>query len=240
MEPRKLTSEMMPRSTFEPPSVPRETISGRRASEMVDPVEARTSLAILMSCPPTESRPSPALTTWAGRTLSVPTNEATYAERREVVDLEWRPDLLDLALAHDHDPVRQRERLLLIVGHVDRRDPELSLDRPDLGRAARRGSWRRGRTGARRGGGPAARSPAPGRAQHAAADRPRAGTETACRLSPQVDQLEELADALLDLVRSGACEPSARSRCCSTRSCSGIARRTGRPCRCCACSAACR
>ena len=52
--------------------------------------------------------------------------------RREVVDLERRADLLDPALAHDHDPVGQRERLLLVVGDVDGGDPELALDRPDL------------------------------------------------------------------------------------------------------------
>ena len=48
--------------------------------------------------------------------------------RREVVDLGRRADLLDPALAHDHDAVGQRERLLLVVGHVDRGDAELALD----------------------------------------------------------------------------------------------------------------
>ena len=62
----------------------------------------------------------------------MPTNDATNARRREVVDLERRPDLLDPAVAHDHDPVGQRERLLLVVGDVHGGDPELALDRPDL------------------------------------------------------------------------------------------------------------
>jgi hypothetical protein len=35
-------------------------------------------------------------------------------------------------VAHDHDPVRQLERLLLVVRHVDGRDPELTLDLADL------------------------------------------------------------------------------------------------------------
>ena len=51
---------------------------------------------------------------------------------REVVDLERRADLLDPALAHHHDPVGQLERLLLVVGDVDGRDPELALDLADL------------------------------------------------------------------------------------------------------------
>ena len=51
---------------------------------------------------------------------------------REVVDLRRRPDLLDPSVAHDHDPVGQREGLLLVVGDVDGGDPELALDRPDL------------------------------------------------------------------------------------------------------------
>ena len=60
-------------------------------------------------------------------------DEARHERRlREVVDLEGRPDLLDPALAHHDDPVRQRERLFLVVRDIDRGDPERSLDGPDL------------------------------------------------------------------------------------------------------------
>ena len=52
--------------------------------------------------------------------------------RREVVDVGRSADLLDPAFAHHDDPVRQRERLLLVVRHIDGGDAELALDRPDL------------------------------------------------------------------------------------------------------------
>ena len=50
----------------------------------------------------------------------------------EVVDLKRRADLLDPAVAHHHHPVGERERLLLIVRDIDRRDPQLALDRANL------------------------------------------------------------------------------------------------------------
>ena len=52
--------------------------------------------------------------------------------RRTVVELLGQAELLDLALVHDRDPVAHRERLLLIVGHVDERDPDLDLDPLEL------------------------------------------------------------------------------------------------------------
>ena len=42
------------------------------------------------------------------------------------------PELLDLAGVHDRDPVAHRERLLLVVGHVHERDPDLGLDALEL------------------------------------------------------------------------------------------------------------
>ena len=47
---------------------------------------------------------------------------------RMLVDLLGRPALDDPAVAHDGDPVRHRERLLLVVGDVDEGDPDLALD----------------------------------------------------------------------------------------------------------------
>src|SRR6185503_11775287 len=40
--------------------------------------------------------------------------------------------LLDQAVAHDDDHVAHRQRLLLVVGHVDERDPHLALERLEL------------------------------------------------------------------------------------------------------------
>ena len=48
--------------------------------------------------------------------------------RRLLVDLARAADLLDPAAVHDRDPVGHRERLFLVVRHVDERRPELVLD----------------------------------------------------------------------------------------------------------------
>ena len=113
--------------------------------------------------------------------LSVPDERGHEGGRREVVDLGRRADLLDPALAHDHDPVGQRERLLLVVGDVDRGDPELALDRSGSPCAGRSGSWRRAPTAVRRAAGPGARWRARGRARRAAAGRPTAATDSGRR-----------------------------------------------------------
>ena len=54
------------------------------------------------------------------------------ARGRALVELLGRPELLDLAGVHDRDPVAHRERLLLVVGHVHERDPDLRLDALEL------------------------------------------------------------------------------------------------------------
>ena len=40
--------------------------------------------------------------------------------------------LLDPAVAHDDDHVAHRQRLLLVVGHVDEGDPDLALELLEL------------------------------------------------------------------------------------------------------------
>src|SRR5215813_8385099 len=55
------------------------------------------------------------------------------AAPRPLVQLPRGRRLEDEAVAHDRDPVGERQRLLLIVGDVDRRDAELLLQRADLG-----------------------------------------------------------------------------------------------------------
>ena len=157
--------------------------------------------------------------------------------RREVVDLGRRADLLDPALAHHDDPIGQRERLLLVVGDVDRRDAELALDRADLlaqrdadlrverrQRLVEQQDLRLDRQGPRQ------RDPLLLPARQL--------VRVAVALVRQVDQLEQLADALADLGPSAAAGCAARSRCCRPRSCSGTGRTTGTPCRRCAGSAA--
>ena len=49
-----------------------------------------------------------------------------------LVDLLGDGDLLDDAAVHDRDPVGHRQRLLLVVGDVDERDPDLLLDPLEL------------------------------------------------------------------------------------------------------------
>ena len=57
---------------------------------------------------------------------------ATNALLRMLVDLARAPDLLHLAVVHDGDPVGHRQRLFLVVRHVDERRPELVLDALEL------------------------------------------------------------------------------------------------------------
>ena len=45
-----------------------------------------------------------------------------------VVDLARAPYLLDLPAVHDGDPVGHRKRLVLVVGHVHERRPQLGLN----------------------------------------------------------------------------------------------------------------
>ena len=135
IEPRKLMSSTVPWSRFEPSSPSPSAIPLGPERERDRPSARCRRRRPCPSGPPgrrSTAGPSTASMTPAATRLSVPTNEATNAVAREVVDLGRRADLLDPAVAHDDDPVGQRERLLLVVGHVDRRDPELALDRPDL------------------------------------------------------------------------------------------------------------
>ena len=52
--------------------------------------------------------------------------------RGRAVHLRGRAHLLDAAAVHHRDVVGDRERLFLVVRDVERRDPELELDAPDL------------------------------------------------------------------------------------------------------------
>src|SRR5215208_5644739 len=47
-------------------------------------------------------------------------------------DFDFSSALLDPALVEDRDPIRHREGLLLVMGHVDEGDPDLVLDQVQL------------------------------------------------------------------------------------------------------------
>ena len=57
---------------------------------------------------------------------------ATNTVDGPVVDLGRGADLVDVARVHDRDAVTHRQRFLLVVGHVDERDPDLALDALEL------------------------------------------------------------------------------------------------------------
>ena len=63
-----------------------------------------------------------------------PTKPATNSLAGSLVDLGRRADLLDAAVGEDRDAIAHRQRLVLIVGDVDERDPlaQLALDRLQL------------------------------------------------------------------------------------------------------------
>ena len=144
------------------------------------------------------------------------------------VDLERPAALHDRAgLEHD-DAVGERERLLLVVRHVDRRDAELALQRADLPphlqpelRVEVRerlvqeqdvGLERRGR----------------GRARRAAAARRRAGPGTGAR-PPRPKSSRARAPAATSARAGPSPRPKPR---CRARSCAGRARSSGRRGRC--------
>ena len=78
------------------------------------------------------ARPTIASATAPVSRFDVPTKPATNRRRGPLVDLGRRADLLDPAVVEDRQAVAHRERLLLVVGHVDERDADLLLDRLEL------------------------------------------------------------------------------------------------------------
>src|SRR2546427_753424 len=119
------------------PSVRRRALTGD--GELPGPERQEDPLAV-----PTDVRSDP-------QPLALPVHEALpgrdHPARQEIrdadevgdevgagprVDLLWAPDLLDPAVPHHRDAVGDRERLLLIVGDVEGRDPEVLLDPADL------------------------------------------------------------------------------------------------------------
>ena len=59
-------------------------------------------------------------------------NRAGELVRRLLVNLARRADLLDLSVIHHRDAVGQRQRLLLVVRHVEARRARLGMNAPQL------------------------------------------------------------------------------------------------------------
>ncbi len=47
---------------------------------------------------------------------------------RRFIDFRWRADLQDTPLVQDGDPIRHRERFLLVMRHIHKRQPHVLLD----------------------------------------------------------------------------------------------------------------
>ena len=97
---------------------------------------------------------------------------------RRVVELARRAFLRDHRPVHHDDPVGDRERLRLVVRHVDHREARAAAADRGSPRASAGAAARRGSTAARRRAAPPARARARGRRPRAAAGRrraPRAG-----------------------------------------------------------------
>ena len=77
-------------------------------------------------------RPRTLVATWPVSRLEVPTKPGHEAGGGLLVDLAGRADLLDAAVVEHRDPVREGQRLLLVVGHEEERDADVALDRLEL------------------------------------------------------------------------------------------------------------
>ena len=95
---------------------------------------------------------------------------------RALVHLGGRADLLDPAVVEHGEAVAHRERLLLVVRHVDEGRAPPPAGSPSARSASPGGASGRGRRAARRAGAPSAASRAPARARPAGAARPTAAS----------------------------------------------------------------
>ena len=63
---------------------------------------------------------------------AAPHEAGDEAVRRPLVKIALAANLANPAVRHDNEPVGDRQRLLLVVRHHDRGEPELTLQFPDL------------------------------------------------------------------------------------------------------------
>ena len=154
---------------------------------------------------------------------------ATKAVCRALVDLARAADLLDPAAVHDRDPVRHRERLLLVVRDVDERRSRARAGGPSAGAASACAASRRALPAARPGAAPPAGSRARARGRRAAAGPPRAGGAAAAR-GPRAAPSVAAARCARGAGCAGPASPSARRRRCRRSTCAGRGRTAGTPC----------
>ena len=189
----------------DPGSTPstRRIISGRRATPTVEPDAPVRVEVVRISRPPMASRPLRGVDDAGGDGVERAHERGHERGGREVVDLEGRADLLDPALAHDHDPVGQLEGLLLVVGHVHGGDAQLALDLADLVAQgdADLGVERGQRLVEQEHGRLDGQGPGQGHALLLAAGQL---VRVAGAAVLEVDELEQLVDALADLVAGRA------------------------------------
>ena len=70
---------------------------------------------------------------------SIPVDDVRHTDeagdefvRRVLVEVDWRPQLLDAPSGEDSDPIAHRQGLILVVGDVDEGDAQLALDSLEL------------------------------------------------------------------------------------------------------------
>ena len=117
-----------------PPAGPRATFSGRTASTQPPRHRARRrwpAAGRARCAPPGRRRPRRPSTS-PGRRLLVPTKSATKRVRGRSYSSRGGPTCSTRPSRIDRHAVGERERLLLVVGHVDRGDAELALEPADL------------------------------------------------------------------------------------------------------------
>ena len=113
------------------------------------------------------------------------------------VHLTRRADLRDVTAVHHGEAVAHRERLLLVVGHVEEGDPDVALQRGELvlERLAQLGVERAERLVEQEH--RAVRARARGRVRRAAAGRPTAARACACAEPFEPNQRDRVADPAL-------------------------------------------
>ena len=189
-----LLARRPPSATFSGPHREHAALARHVRARRTGPQRGRARVSTTTSLAPPPPVQTPAMK------LLVPTKSATKRLTRPLVELLGRRHLQHAAVAHHRHAIGERQRLLLVVGDVDRGDAELLLQLRISRAHLRRGSWRRGSTAARRAAGcrGSARAPAP--APPAAAGRPRAAPDSAPRGPSRLT------------LRSPSAQPRARSR----------------------------
>ena len=150
---------------------------------------------------------------------------------RTLVDVARRADLLHHALVEHDDAIRQRQRLRLVVRHVDERDPGTPLQRLDLrAHALAQLGVEIGQRLIEQ--------------QDRRLDHERAGERHALQLPARqlsgmppfealkADRFEHARDARRRSRRRGPGQRAARMRRCRTRTCAATRRSSGTPCPC--------